>query len=103
MDPPFGVFPHARVRREAHRTAAEAAALPKKSTALLRLKREHRTWGDMPFRLSVLFRPLSHNFFLGKAGKTRQNPEKPDKFCRAVHVASGTDSKQTNGLEGGVP
>ena len=39
MDPPFGVFPHARVRREAHRTAAEAAALPKKSTALFRRMR----------------------------------------------------------------
>jgi hypothetical protein len=33
IDPPFGDCHATDVRREAHRTAAEAAALPKKATA----------------------------------------------------------------------
>ncbi len=34
--PPFRVLPHARFRREARRTAAEVAALPKKATGSFR-------------------------------------------------------------------
>jgi hypothetical protein len=40
-DPPFGDCHAADVRREAHRTAAEAAALPKNATAPFRLRPNH--------------------------------------------------------------